>query len=254
MANKIILNQPWIQSYAEEEKTYNKKKEPVGVKNVIKGKSLIQEKIEFVSSGKEIVNYSGTITLIDDVYKHLSEDSNCQQEGETSATALEGKEGETKYYVVSKNGKYFYWVCKVTDMNDENAGTIDIKIECPHPTPEDFILFLKDKTFTIGGESKNISNEQDFYENISTIYSTLYSTEPEKESYLHYWLKYYYDTLVSSETVYNIQRTKMNVPEILHIDYSKDSNGNFSGEVEKINSKSYNIAQDDFLSNLLSMF
>lgn len=253
MADKTILNQPWIQSYTEEEKTYNEKNEPVGVKNVIKGKSLVQETIKFVSSGKEITNYSDIVVLVDDIYKLLSEDTNCHSESDNT-DPLTGKEGETKYYKVSNNGKYFYWECEVTDMNDEAAGTIKIKIECPHPTPEDFILLLSDKTFTINGNSKKIEKEQDFYEFISSIYSELYSTEPENETYLHYWLKYYYNTLVNSETVYNIQRTKMNVPEILHIDYSKDSDGNLSGEVKTIPSASYNIAQDDFLSNLLSMF
>lgn len=254
MADKTILNQPWIQSYTEEEKTYNEKNEPVGVKNVIKGKSLVQETIKFVSSGKEITNYSDVVVLVDDIYKLLSDDTNCLQDGTDNIVALTGETGESKYYAVSKNGKYFYWVCKVTDMNDEAAGTIEIKIECPHPTPEDFILLLSDKTFTINGESKKIEKEQDFYEFISSIYSELYSTEPEKETYLHYWLKYFYNTLVNSETVYNIQRTKMNVPEILHIDYSKDSDGNFKGTVDYLDAASYNIAQDDFLSNLLSMF
>jgi hypothetical protein len=249
MADKTILNQPWIQSYTEEEKTYNEKNEPVGVKNVIKGKSLVQETIKFVSSGKEITNYSDVVVLVDDIYKLLSDDTNCRPESDNT-DPLVGKEGETKYYKVSKNGKYFYWECEVTDMNDDAAGTIKIKIECPHPTPEDFILLLSGNSKL----SKEIKTEQNFYEFISTIYSDLYSTEPENETYLHYWLKYYYDTLVSSETVYNIQRTKMNVPEILHIDYSKDSDGNLSGEVKTIPSASYNIAQDDFLSNLLSMF
>lgn len=235
--SKTIYNQPWIRNIIKEEDVLSKSTgDKIGVREIITGKCLVQEQITITVNNNITHNYSNNITLISDIWEVLKGDP-ISEINSPAVIDKADEDGNNNFYIISPKENFFYWKCKVTDISGDSV--IDIKIECPRPSPEDFVcmgIFKSLEKFYTELSKKT--------EEINATYATT-----KQENYLHYWLNYYNNTLNRGSKVYNIQKTTMNVPEITHIDCSTENLGPVVED--KI---SYNLPQDDFLNNLMSMF